>query len=105
MDLLRTQFYWPPNRSYRSISLYKAKSCIKAVSNENVSKTCFSEHTWNVSSGTAQLMEVVRVFGELRKLGWRPRRTIVFASWAAEEYGYLGSYEYVYQNLAKIQHR
>ena len=35
------------------------------------------------SSGTAQLMEVVRSFGKLLKTGWRPRRTIIFASWAA----------------------
>lgn len=32
-------------------------------------------------SGTAVLLEVVRVFGELRKTGWRPLRTIEFASW------------------------
>ena len=42
------------------------------------------------SSGTAQLMEVARTFGEMLKKGWRPRRTIVLASWAAEEYGLEG---------------
>ncbi|XP_033103990.1 N-acetylated-alpha-linked acidic dipeptidase 2-like isoform X2 [Anneissia japonica] len=48
------------------------------------------------SSGTAALMEVTRAFGKLRKTGdWRPRRTILFCSWAAEEYGLLGSTEYV----------
>ncbi|KAL9098083.1 MAG: hypothetical protein Q9163_006187 [Psora crenata] len=33
------------------------------------------------SGGTAILLEVVRIFGELRKIGWRPLRTIEFASW------------------------
>ena len=33
------------------------------------------------SSGTATLLEVVRVLGELAKKGWRPLRTIEFASW------------------------
>ena len=32
-------------------------------------------------SGTAVLLEVVRIFGELRKRGWRPLRSIEFASW------------------------
>ena len=57
------------------------------------------------SSATAQLMEVVRSLGKLKKEGWRPRRTIIFASWAAEEYGLEGSYEWVEQHLTKIMHR
>ena len=32
-------------------------------------------------SGTAVMLEVIRIFGELRKTGWRPLRTIEFASW------------------------
>ena len=39
------------------------------------------------SSGTCQLMEVARTFGEMLRKGWRPRRTIVLASLASEEYG------------------
>lgn len=47
------------------------------------------------SSGTAQLLETARVLGELKKEGWRPRRTLVFCSWGAEEYGLIGSVEWV----------
>ncbi|KAL9542508.1 hypothetical protein MBANPS3_008580 [Mucor bainieri] len=50
------------------------------------------------SSGSASLMELARVFGELLKTGWRPRRTIVLASWDAEEYGLIGSTEWVEDN-------
>lgn len=32
-------------------------------------------------SGTAVLLEIVRIFGELQQKGWRPLRTIEFASW------------------------
>ena len=46
-------------------------------------------------SGTAVMLEVVRIFGELRKRGWRPLRTIEFASWDAEEYNLVGSTEHV----------
>ncbi|KAJ8047826.1 Glutamate carboxypeptidase 2 [Holothuria leucospilota] len=47
------------------------------------------------SSGTAAVLEVARAFGELTKTGWRPRRTIIFGSWGSEEYGLIGSYEWV----------
>jgi hypothetical protein len=50
------------------------------------------------SSGTAVIMELARSFGELLQQGWRPRRSIIFASWAAEEYGLEGSFEWVYEN-------
>ena len=46
-------------------------------------------------SGTAIFLEVVRIFGELRSHGWRPLRTIEFASWDAEEYNLIGSTEHV----------
>lgn len=29
--------------------------------------------------------------------GWRPRRTIIFCSWGAKEYGLIGSYEWIQQ--------
>ena len=38
------------------------------------------------SSGTASLMELARSLGALAKRGTRPKRTIVFASWDAEEF-------------------
>lgn len=35
----------------------------------------------NPGSGTAVLLELVRLFGELVRLGWKPLRTLIFASW------------------------
>ncbi|KAJ2002916.1 Vacuolar protein sorting-associated protein 70 [Coemansia thaxteri] len=55
------------------------------------------------SSGSAVLLELVRAFGELAKLGWRPRRTVVLASWDAEEYGLVGSTEWVEENVDWIR--
>jgi len=57
------------------------------------------------STGTSTLMEVARVLGSLLRSGWRPRRSIVFASWAAEEYGLMGSTEWVYEKIHKIMNR
>ncbi|XP_076040569.1 N-acetylated-alpha-linked acidic dipeptidase 2-like [Oratosquilla oratoria] len=57
------------------------------------------------SSGTTQILETASVFGKLMKKGWRPRRTIVFCSWGAEEYGLIGSTEWVEEHVAKLQER
>lgn len=51
------------------------------------------------NSGSAALNEVIRSFGEALKAGWKPLRTIVFASWDGEEYGLLGSTEWVEEQL------
>ena len=47
------------------------------------------------NSGSAALNEVIRGFGKAVQEGWKPLRTIVFASWDGEEYGLLGSTEWV----------
>lgn len=51
------------------------------------------------NSGSAALMEVIRSFGTALTAGWKPARTIVFASWDGEEYGLLGSTEWVEEYL------
>lgn len=51
------------------------------------------------NSGSAALNEVVRSFGEGLKQGWKPLRTIVFCSWDGEEYGLIGSTEWVEEYL------
>ncbi|QKX56894.1 uncharacterized protein TRUGW13939_04001 [Talaromyces rugulosus] len=54
-------------------------------------------------SGTAAFLEVVRVFGELLSLGWRPLRTIEFASWDGEEYNLIGSTEHVENEMESLR--
>ncbi|XP_009005520.1 glutamate carboxypeptidase 2 isoform X2 [Callithrix jacchus] len=56
-------------------------------------------------SGAAVVHEIVRSFGTLKKEGWRPRRTILFASWDAEEFGLLGSTEWAEENSRLLQER
>jgi N-acetylated-alpha-linked acidic dipeptidase len=46
------------------------------------------------NSGTAAMLEAVHGLSELLKSGWKPKRTIVFASWDAEEEGLIGSTEW-----------
>ena len=55
------------------------------------------------NSGTASMLEAVHGIGALMRKGWRPKRTIVFASWDAEEEGLIGSTEWAEQNAAELQ--
>ncbi|ERS99244.1 hypothetical protein HMPREF1624_04442 [Sporothrix schenckii ATCC 58251] len=55
------------------------------------------------NGASAILNEVVRAFGVAAAQGWRPLRTIVFASWDGEEYGLLGSTEWVEEYLPWLQ--
>ncbi|HUZ96599.1 MAG TPA: M28 family metallopeptidase [Edaphobacter sp.] len=56
------------------------------------------------SSGTAAMLETVHGIGDLLKQGWKPKRTILFASWDAEEEGLVGSTEWVEQHAAELRH-
>ncbi len=53
-------------------------------------------------SGTAATMEMCRALGAAVKQGWKPRRTLVYASWDAEEYGLVGSTEWAEDHTADI---
>ncbi|KAG8744908.1 hypothetical protein FRC10_009278 [Ceratobasidium sp. 414] len=46
------------------------------------------------TSGTVTMHEIIKGLGELLKQGWKPLRTIVLASWDAEEFGLIGSTEW-----------
>lgn len=56
-------------------------------------------------SGTATLLEVARCLGQLAKEGYRPKRTIVFANWDAEEFGIIGSAEWAEDLKAELQQK
>jgi N-acetylated-alpha-linked acidic dipeptidase len=53
-------------------------------------------------SGLVALLEEARAVGELTKTGWKPKRTIVYAAWDAEEPGLLGSTEWVEMHAEEL---
>ena len=57
------------------------------------------------NSGTTAMLEAARAFGTLLKKGWKPRRTIVLCSWDGEEYGLLGSTEWVEDNATELKEK
>ena len=56
-------------------------------------------------SGQAAMMEEARSVGELVKTGWKPKRTIVYCAWDAEEPGLMGSTEWVEAHAAELQQK
>ncbi len=56
-------------------------------------------------SGLATVLEEARCFGELLKMGWRPKRTMIFCAWDAEEPGLIGSTEWVEHHAAELSEK
>jgi len=56
-------------------------------------------------SGLVAMMEEARAIGRLAQDGWRPRRTIVYAAWDAEEPGLIGSTEWVETHAEALRQR
>jgi N-acetylated-alpha-linked acidic dipeptidase len=57
------------------------------------------------TSGHVALMEEARIIGQLAAEGKRPRRTILFGSWDAEEPGLLGSTEWVEDHADELREK
>ena len=53
-------------------------------------------------SGAAALLETARTLGEMRKKGWKPKRTVRFALWDGEEFGLIGSTEWVEKHQTEL---
>jgi N-acetylated-alpha-linked acidic dipeptidase len=56
------------------------------------------------NSGTAAMLEAVHGVGVLLQQGWKPKRTVVFGSWDAEEEGLIGSTEWVEDHAQQLEH-
>ena len=53
-------------------------------------------------SGTVSILEAARAVSEQMKAGWKPKRTLMFATWDAEEWGLIGSTEYVEEDSLRL---
>ena len=57
------------------------------------------------SSGTAATLETCRALGAAVQAGWKPRRTLIYASWDAEEYGLVGSTEWAEDHAEELDQK
>ncbi len=57
------------------------------------------------TSGQVSMLEEARAFGELKKQGWKPKRTLVYCAWDGEEEGLLGSTEWVEAHADELKQK
>jgi N-acetylated-alpha-linked acidic dipeptidase len=60
---------------------------------------------WDPLSANVALMAEAKAIGELAQSGWRPKRTLVYASWDGEEPGLLGSTEWVETHAEELRRK
>lgn len=60
---------------------------------------------WDPLSGHVDMMAEARAIGALLKSGWRPKRTLIYASWDGEEAGLLGSTEWAETHAEELQRK
>lgn len=60
---------------------------------------------WDPLAGTIALMGEAKALGALHRQGWRPARTIVYASWDGEEPMLLGSTEWAETHAKELQQK
>lgn len=56
-------------------------------------------------SGAAALLETARTLAAMRKEGWQPKRTIRLALWDGEEFGLVGSTEWVEKHEEELERK
>jgi N-acetylated-alpha-linked acidic dipeptidase len=60
---------------------------------------------WDPLSGTVAMLAEAKAIGALLKSGWKPKRTLIYASWDGEEAGLLGSTEWAEAHAADLQRK
>ncbi|RDI99893.1 folate hydrolase [Dyella solisilvae] len=60
---------------------------------------------WDPLAGNVALLAEAKAIGTLYKQGWRPQRTLVYASWDGEEPGLLGSTEWAETHGKELQQK
>ena len=60
---------------------------------------------WDPLSGQVAMLAEAKAIGALLKSGWRPQRTLIYASWDGEEPGLLGSTEWAEEHATELQRK
>jgi N-acetylated-alpha-linked acidic dipeptidase len=58
---------------------------------------------WDPLSGNVAMMAEAKAIGALLRSGWRPSRTLIYASWDGEEPGLIGSTEWAEAHAQELQ--
>ena len=102
---LQLKFDWGLRRAYNPVAKLKGSVYPDEWIMRGNHHDGWAQGAADPLSGMVSLMEGARAIGELVKTGWRPKRTLVYAGWDAEEPGLLGSTEWVEYHLDEIQEK
>ena len=102
---LQLKFDWGLRRAYNPVAKLKGSVYPDEWIMRGNHHDGWAQGAADPISGMVSLMEEARAIGELLKTGWRPKRTLVYAGWDAEEPGLLGSTEWVEYHLDEIQEK
>lgn len=102
---LKLKFNWDLHPAYNVIARLEGKTNPDQWVLRGNHRDAWAFGAADPISGMIALMEEARVIGELVKRGWEPARTLVFASWDAEEPGLLGSTEWAEMHSVELREK
>ena len=102
---LHLEFDWSLRRAYNPVAKMKGSVYPDEWIMRGNHHDGWAQGASDPISGMVSLMEEARAIGELVKTGWRPKRTLVYAGWDAEEPALLGSSEWVEYHRDEIKEK
>ncbi|QQS40274.1 MAG: M28 family peptidase [Acidobacteriota bacterium] len=100
---LKLEFNWDIKPAYNVIAMMKGAELPDQWIMRGNHHDAWVNGAADPISGMVALLEEARAVGELAKTGWKPKRTIVYAAWDAEEPGLIGSVEWVETHAEELR--
>jgi N-acetylated-alpha-linked acidic dipeptidase len=100
---IKVESDWTPKPAYNVIATLKGRERPDAWIVRGNHRDGWVFGASDPLSGHVAMMGEAKALGALARTGWRPKRTIVYASWDAEEPMLLGSTEWAEQHAAELK--
>ncbi len=100
---VKTEFDWTSKPIYNVIARMKGASLPDQWVIYGNHHDAWVNGAGDPVSGAIALLETARAFSQLKATGWQPQRTLMFALWDAEEFGLIGSTEWVEKHRDELQ--
>ncbi|MBV9989252.1 MAG: M28 family metallopeptidase [Chitinophagaceae bacterium] len=102
---LKTEFDWQLRPAYDVIAMIRGSQYPDEWVIRGNHHDAWVNGASDPISGQAALLEEAQAIGQLVKNGWKPKRTLVYCAWDAEEPGLLGSTEWVEDHAQELQQK
>lgn len=102
---LKLKFNWDLKEAYNVIAILKGSQYPDEWIMRGNHHDAWVNGAHDPLSGLIALMEEARSIGKMAIQGWRPKRTLVYAAWDAEEPGLIGSTEWVEDHQDELKEK